>query len=146
MQLDAWGLPVSTSSRDAVDAYDRGLRSLLGFGADAADCFRAALDADPAFALARAALATPLYLYAQLSLGRVEVLAAAAAAGDLPARERRHVEALALWVAGRGHEAVPLIKAILADHPRDLMLIQRLYFIYFWQGRSDEMLELTRSV
>jgi hypothetical protein len=31
---DAYGLAVSTSSRPAVDAYDRGVRALLGFGAD----------------------------------------------------------------------------------------------------------------
>ena len=30
---DAYGLPVSIASRAAVDAYDRGVRALLGFGA-----------------------------------------------------------------------------------------------------------------
>ena len=51
---DAYGNPVSSSSRAAVDAYDRGVRALLGFGADTIDSFRAALQADPGFALARA--------------------------------------------------------------------------------------------
>ena len=48
---------VTTTSRAAVDAYDRGVRGLLGFGADTIDCFREALAHDPDFALARAALA-----------------------------------------------------------------------------------------
>ena len=39
---DAYGLPVSTSSRAAVDAYDDGVRALLGFGADTAESFRRA--------------------------------------------------------------------------------------------------------
>ena len=34
MLRDAYGLPVSTTSAAAVDAYDRGVRGLLGFGAD----------------------------------------------------------------------------------------------------------------
>jgi hypothetical protein len=56
---DACGLAVSTDSRNAVDAYDRGIRALLGFGADTVDSFRAPVDADPAFALARAGLGEP---------------------------------------------------------------------------------------
>jgi tetratricopeptide (TPR) repeat protein len=146
MLRDAWGLPMSTSSRAAADAYDRGIRALLGFGDGTASCFREALDADPDFALARAGLAVSLYLNEQLSLGRAEMEHALIAAHDLPPREKGHVGALALWVTGRGHEAVPLIKEILAEHPLDFMLVQRLYFIYFWQGRSAEMLALTRSL
>ena len=143
---DAYGLPVSTSSRAAVDAYDRGVRALLGFGAVTAGAFEEALRHDPDFALARAALAVSLYLDEKLPEGRAAMAAARAAAPALPPRARRHVEALALWVGGRSNDAIGLIKEILAEHPRDMVLIQRLYFIYFWQGRSADMLELTRSV
>ena len=41
---DAYGNPVSSVSRAAVDAYDRGVRGLLGFSANIIDSFRA--DAD----------------------------------------------------------------------------------------------------
>ena len=146
VQKDAYGLEVSTSDRAAVDAYDRGVRALLGFGADTIECFRAAVAADPDFALARAGLAVSLYLMEKIPEGRAQMELAAGVAASLPPRERRHVEALALWVAGRGNEALPLMKALLAEHPRDLLLMQRLYFIYFWQGRSAEMLELMESV
>ena len=146
VQKDAYGLEVSTSDRAAVDAYDRGVRALLGFGADTIECFRAAVAADPDFALARAGLAVSLYLLEKIPEGRAQIELATGVAASLPPRERRHVEALALWVAGRGNEALPLMKALLAEHPRDLLLMQRLYFIYFWQGRSAEMLELTESV
>ena len=142
---DHYGNPVSSASRAAVDAYDRGVRGLLGFSADIIDRFRGALEADPDFVLARAALAVSLYLAEKIPEGRAEMDEAAAAAAALPSRERRHVEALALWVAGRGNDAVPLIKESLVDYPRDMLLMQRLYYIYFWQGRSAEMLELTRS-
>lgn len=143
---DLYGNPLSSASRVAVDAYDRGVRGLLGFSADIIDSFRAALEADRDFVLARAALAVSLYLAEKIPEGRAEMDRAAAAAASLPLRERRHVEALALWVAGRANDAIPLIKEILAEHPRDMVLMQRLYYIYFWQGRSAEMLELTRSV
>src|SRR5215468_1700621 len=143
---DLYGNAVSSSSRPAVDAYDRGVRGLLGFGADIIDNFRAALEADPDFVLARAALAVSLYLAEKIPEGRAEMDRASAVVALLPPRERRHVEALALWVAGRANDAIPVIKEILVEHPRDMVLVQRLYFIYFWQGRSAEMLELTRLV
>ena len=147
---DAYGLTVSTGSRAAVDAYDRGVRALLGFGAETMDEFRRAVAADPDFVLARVALAVALYLDEQLPAGRAEMERAvtddAAQATTLTGRERRHVEALRLFVGGRGNDAIPVMKEILAEHPRDVLLMQRLYFIYFWQGRSADMLEVTTGV
>lgn len=147
---DAYGLPVTTASRVAVDHYDRGVRALLGFGAEAIADFRQAVTADPEFVLAAAALAVSLYLDEQIPAARAAMEQAtalgAAQAARLTARERRHLEALGLFVGGRSNEAIALMKAILAEHPRDMVLMQRLYYIYFWQGRSAEMLALTESV
>src|SRR5258705_8864047 len=145
---DAYGLTVSSDSRAAVDGYDRGVRALLGFAADTVTAFEGALAADPEFVLARAGLAVSRYLNGGVPGGGAAMDRAVAAAktSDLSARERRHLEALALWVGGRGNDAIPLIREILAEHPRDLMLVQRLYYIHFWQGRSEEMLALTESV
>lgn len=147
---DAYGLTVSTTSRAAVDAYDRGVRALLGFGAETVAAFRQAVAADPDFVLARAALAVALYLDEHIPAGRAEMERAAAdgaaQGASLTGRERRHVEALRLFVGGRGNDAIPVMKEILAEHPRDMLLMQRLYFIYFWQGRSAEMLEVTTAV
>lgn len=147
---DAYGLPLTTGSRAAVDAHDRGVRSLLGFGADAIDCFRHAVAADPDLVLARAALAVALYLDEQIPAARAEMERAvadgAARAASLTPRERRHLEALRLFVGGRGNDAIAVMREILADFPRDMVLMQRLYYIFFWQGRSAEMLQLTGSV
>jgi tetratricopeptide (TPR) repeat protein len=147
---DAYGQAVTTASRVAVDHYDRGVRALLGFGAGAIDDFRQALAADPEFVLAAAALAVSLYLDEQIPAARAameEATALGAARVDrLTARERRHSEALGLFVSGRSNDAIALMKAILAEHPRDMVLMQRLYYIYFWQGRSADMLALTESV
>ena len=147
---DAYGLTVSTGSRAAVDAHDRGVRALLGFGAETVDEFRRAVAADPDFVLARAALAVALYLDEHIPAGRAEMERAVAdgatQAATLTGRERRHLEALRLFVGGRGNDAIPVMKEILAEHPRDVLLMQRLYFLYFWQGRSADMLEITTEV
>ncbi|HYB70566.1 MAG TPA: hypothetical protein VEH80_07850 [Candidatus Bathyarchaeia archaeon] len=149
MTRDAYGLAVSTSSRPAVDAYDRGVRALLGFGADTVERFREAVAADPEFALARAALAVALYLDEQIPAARGEMERAtadgAARAASLTGRERRHLDALGLFVGGRGNDAITVMREALAEFPRDVLLMQRLYYIYFWQGRSADMLEVTRA-
>jgi tetratricopeptide (TPR) repeat protein len=132
---DAYGLAVSTSSRAAVDAHDRGVRALLGFGADTVECFRQALAADPDFVLARATLAVALYLDEQIPEARAEIERAVAdgavQAASLTPRERRHLDALRLFVGGRGNDAIAVMQEILADSGG---------------GRSAEMLEVTRAV
>ena len=86
---DLYGNAVSSHSRPAVDAYDRGVRGLLGFSADIIDSFRAALATDPDFVLARAALAVALFLAEQMTEARTEMQRASASAATLPPRERR---------------------------------------------------------
>src|SRR5262249_17319417 len=105
MLRDAYGLPVSSTSAAALHAYDRGVRALLGFGADTIDRLEEAVGHDPDFALARAALGVSLYLAEKIPEGRRAMEAASAAAATLPERERRHVEALALWMSGRAYDA-----------------------------------------
>jgi tetratricopeptide (TPR) repeat protein len=143
---DAYGLEVTTASRAAVDAYDLGVRALLGFGADPAESFVEALRHDPDFALAQAALGVSLYLDERIPEGRAAMERASGRPPGLSARERRHVEALGQWVAGRGNEAIPVMREHLGEYPRDMVVLQRLYFILFWQGRSVDILETTRAV
>jgi tetratricopeptide (TPR) repeat protein len=38
------------------------------------------------------------------------------------------------------------MRAHLAAFPRDLVIVQRLYMLWFWQGRFPEMLELTTAM
>src|SRR5262249_34939850 len=82
----------------------------------------------------RAPRAVALCLDEQCAEGRAAMQSAVAAAPALSERERRHVEALSLWVGGRAFDAIAAMRAILADHPRDVVVLQRLYFTYFWQG------------
>src|SRR5262249_61539604 len=68
--------------------------------------------------------------------------AARVAAGSQTDRERRHVEGLALLMEGKGNDAASAMRAHLADYPRDLLVFQRVYFVWFWQGKFPEMLAL----
>jgi len=143
---DAYGLPVTTAVPAALETYDRAVRALLGWESTALDLFRAAAAADPGLALAHAGAAVCLFLEERFAETREATEAARAAAAVLPERERGHVEALTLWTSGKMDDAVEAMRAHLATFPRDVMVFQRLYYIYFWQGRFPDMLALTQAM
>lgn len=145
MPNDAYGLPV-TASREALATYDRAVRALLGWQADALDLFRAATALDPGLALAHAGAAVCLFLEERFGETKAAADAARAAAAGQTERERSHVEALTLWTSGRADDAVTAMHAHLATYPRDVMVVQRLYYIFFWQGRFPEMLEMSQAM
>jgi tetratricopeptide (TPR) repeat protein len=146
MHTDAWGLPVTTSSVRALEHYDRGIRGLLGWEACALDEFRHALREDPSLALAHAGVAVCLFLEEQFVEARAAAEAARTASKGASARERGHVEAMALLVTGKPPDAERAMREHLAAFPRDLAVLQRLYFIWFWQGRFPEMLDFTTVI
>ena len=138
MPNDAYGLAVTTSS-DALATYDRAVRALLGWQADALDLFRAATALDPGLALAHAGAAVCLFLEERFAETKAAGEAARAAAAGQTERERSHVEALTLWTSGRvarggdgdarppggvsarrDGRAAPLLRLLLAGQlPRD---------------------------
>jgi tetratricopeptide (TPR) repeat protein len=146
MPTDAWGLPVTTSSTRALEHYDNGIRGLLGWEASALGEFRKALDDDPGLAVAHAGAAVCLFLEEKFAEARAAAEAARAAAGGLTARERSHVEAMALLVGGKPPDAERAMKEHLSAFPRDLAVLQRLYFIWFWAGRFPEMVDFTSAI
>lgn len=145
MPLDAYGLPVTTASPTALDTYVRAAHAMLGWQASALDQFRAAAAQDPGLALAHAGAAACLFLEERFGEARAASEAARAAAAGLTPRERGHVEAMTAWVSGDMGAAERAMRAQLAEHPRDALIFQRLYFVFFWQGRFPEMLEFTTA-
>src|SRR3990170_3761948 len=131
MRRDAYGLPVSTGAASALEAYDRGVEGLLGWDGSALELFRNATAQDPGFALAHAGAAVCLFLEERFAEAREAAKAARAAAGAQTERERSHVDALALLVEGRVGDAEQAMRVHLAENPRDLIVFQRLYFIWF---------------
>ncbi|HEU5196325.1 MAG TPA: hypothetical protein VFW70_16410 [Methylomirabilota bacterium] len=146
MRHDAYGLPITAATADALTTYDRGVRALLGWEADALLLFQAAGALDPGLALAHAGAAICLFLEERFAETKEMTEKARAAAASLPEREKSHVEGIALWTSGKPDDAAAAMLAHLAKWPRDIMVFQRLYYIYFWQGRFPEMLELTQRL
>ena len=146
MRDDAYGLTVTTASADALTTYDRAVQALLGWQADALALFQAAAAHDPGLAVAHAGAAVCLFLEERFAETKAATDAARAAAATLSERERSHVEALTMWTSGKVDDAAPAMRAHLGRFPRDVMVFQRLYYVYFWQGRFPEMLELTTAM
>ena len=145
MLSDCYGLPVTTHSQEAVQWFDQGLRGLLGFRKDTAQCFQHALDLDPAFNLAQS------YLGVHYFLEESEEMVARAQAcftkanentARLTEREGDVIETLSLWAGGKVGEAMRRMHAAIEQRPQEIVLIQRLYFVYFVQGAAEKFHEL----
>jgi tetratricopeptide (TPR) repeat protein len=143
---DAYGLPVSTADPEALALYDRAVRALQAWQADALALFRAAAERDPGLALAHAGAAVCLFLEERFPETKAATEAARAAVTGQTERERSHVAALTAWTSGQVAPAETLMREHLTRWPRDAMVLQRLYYVYFWLGRFPEMLALTDAL
>lgn len=143
MPADQFALPVTTTSTAAVEAYDRAVHGLLGWDGATLDMFNRAVEVDPEFALAHAGAAVCYFLDERFPEARAAAERARVAAANATPRERGHVEAMAQLITGRPDQAERAMREHLASYPRDLAVLQRLYFVWFWQGRFPEMLEMT---
>ena len=146
MPTDRYGLPVSTADPAALALYDRAVYALQAWQADALSLFRAAAERDPALALAHAGAAVCLFLEERFPETKAATEAARAAVVGASPRERSHVAALTAWTSGQVLEAERLMREHLATWPRDVMVFQRLYYVYFWLGRFPDLLALTDSL
>jgi TolA-binding protein len=131
MRDDAYGLTVSTASSAALATYDRAVLALLGWQADALALFREAAAQDPGLALAHAGTAVCLFLEERFAETKEATDVARTAAAGQSERERSHVEALTLWTSGKVDDAARAMRAHLERFPRDVMVFQRLYYVYF---------------
>lgn len=123
MLSDRYGLPISTASQTTQAAYIAGCDCVLSAEHGAQAHLAQAIEADPGFALAHAALARDRFLMGDMAGARQ----AAARARELVAatgteRERSHVNVLCLPMEGKGGEALAATRAHLASHPRDAMV------------------------
>lgn len=146
MPNDGYDLAVSTRDAEALALYDRAVRALQAWQADALMLFRAAAERDPGLALAHAGAAVCLFLEERFAETKAATETARAAVAGQSERERSHVAALTAWTSGQVPQAEALMREHLARWPRDAMVFQRLYYVYFWLGKFPEMLALTDSL
>jgi tetratricopeptide (TPR) repeat protein len=139
---DIHGLPVSSSSPDAVAAFDRTILSYLQYRLDTPEHLARALAADPEFGLAHCVKG----YFAMLSYKQANVPMAAEAArsarlwtAHATRREQAHVDALEAWIAGDLDRMLARWESILAEDPLDVLAFRLAHFNHFWLGQPQEM-------
>ena len=121
---DLYGLPISTQSEAAAHAYRRGIELMLSAWPGASEAFDLAIESDPDFALAHAARSRQHLIYAELPAAQEKAAAARRlAAANATAREKSHVEILALTTEGQPAQALENTLAHLASWPRDALIM-----------------------
>ncbi|WP_420625280.1 tetratricopeptide repeat protein [Candidatus Poriferisodalis sp.] len=144
---DRYGLELSTSSAAARDAYVEGIDQMLSAEAGVEDSLAEALEADPNFALAHAALARQHQVYARVPEAQAAAATAVELRGGTTAREQRHIEIIDLLVTGKVPQALELIGRHLDDHPRDAFALAPACGVFGaigFSGRIDREAELLR--
>ncbi|MCM0020334.1 MAG: hypothetical protein NBV67_10105, partial [Tagaea sp.] len=122
MPVDRNGYGLSTSD-DAAAAFDDGVEKILSANVGAAEAFGRALEADPFYAPAHAALARHHQMHANRAEAKAALAAAREHAGRFAGREAGLTNCLALVVEGKADLALPAIHAHMRDVPRDALAV-----------------------
>lgn len=152
MLADRYGLPLSTASALARDAYVAGADCVLAAVAGPEAHFKRALEADADFALAHAGLARALFLAAQSREARAAATRARELATRATPREQSHVNAIALAIEGKVPEALAATREHMAQYPRDAMALAPATGVFGLIGfsgrpnREAELLEFLRGL
>lgn len=121
---DRYENPVSTPSRDAVAHYISGVDCFLAARFGAVEAFRAAVAADPGFALAHAGLARAAMMAGDMALAKSALGEAKIASGGLSEREKAHIAIFELLLSGNAPAARDAVSVHIATYPRDAMIAQ----------------------
>ncbi|MEO0679669.1 MAG: tetratricopeptide repeat protein [Pseudomonadota bacterium] len=123
---DRYDNPLSTASHAARDAYDGALDALLAGAPDMVSRFEAVAAVDPGFALGHADLSRARLVTGDGPGARAALADAlqAADSGGADSRERSHINVFDLMLQGRAADALAAVRAHVADHPRDALVVQ----------------------
>ena len=139
---DPRGNPVSTASAPALDASESALWRMLSFYGAPLDDLDAAIAADPRWILPRlmqAGFLLSLTEPALVGAANATLDAAEALAGNGNDRERAHLAALRLLVAGDWSGAGDAWQHVLDDHPRDALALQWAHLFDFYRGDAARL-------
>jgi tetratricopeptide (TPR) repeat protein len=139
---DRRGVPVSTSSKHALERYEDAIELFHSYFNDPLAVIDNALAEDPDFVLGhcfRAGLMLSATDKAAEAALEDSVAAAEALWDRANERERGHILAGRAWAQGRFDRAVELYGAILADYPRDSLALQLAHLGDFYLGHSGQL-------
>lgn len=125
---DRLGLPLSTSSAEALRRFEEGVAHLLAADGEAGPHFEAATRLDPSFSMAQFMLAREYLLQGNLSRARGPLLRTVATLAAATAREQAHVRVSLELFINNDERAFANARAHLERHPRDLVLLD----VYTW--------------
>lgn len=121
---DLYGLPVSTPSGRAARAYRQGIELMLSGWPGGSEALELAIEADPDFALAHAARSRMHLIYGEMPSAQETAAAARQlVARNGTAREKSHVEILALTTQGQSAKALDMALGHLESWPRDALIM-----------------------
>ena len=141
---DDRGLPFTTSSAEAAEHFNQAMRCYHDYKLPMGGHVKAALAADPEFALAHTMKGYMMMMFgtvATLPSARKSLAAAETLAEGATERERMHMAALSDWIEGDIDGSNRHFERILADHPQDLLALKILNFSYFWLGDKANVLQ-----
>ena len=119
---DHVGLPITTQCREAATRYAEGIELLVRSAPDALPALRAAVAADPALGVARAALALAVADLATVEDLLLDVVDAHGASASASRRERQHIEVVAVALRGDADRARALALDHLREFPDDVVV------------------------
>ena len=137
---DRFGLPLTTESAQAAENYGRAVDLMLSANTGAEPLLEEALAADPEFALAHIARARLCQVQARIPEAKEAAAKARGLAARVSAREKGHIETIALAIDGAGPQAMARLEAHVADYPRDAMplsLALGVFGLLGFSGRVD---------
>ena len=121
---DEYGNKLSTNSFEAVDFYNKGTHQFLGAEPGVENSFRAAIDADPEFALAHIGYAREMQLRGRSADMRQSLNRAIEYAENLSEREQSHLNVSSLLLRGKSAEARLAVYEHVKHWPRDVLIAQ----------------------
>lgn len=140
MFTDRYGLELTTTSPRAAELYRKGLDHSLAAEAEAEECFAEAFREDPSFALAAIGEGRMLQFRGRAMEAREAAAKARALAEITTRREQQHIACIATAIEGDSNAALLLLKAHLADFPRDAFALSQacgVYGLIGFSGRVD---------
>lgn len=120
---DRYGLEVTTSSEEACNAYVAAVDRVLAADGHVENILATAIQADPRFALAHAAIGRQHHLMGRGKDARAALETATNLAASATVREQQHVEILRNIVTGQVPASFELTQEHLTDYPRDAFVL-----------------------
>ena len=142
---DITGLDVSTTSSDALAAYERGLDLFLRWRGGAVEALDAAVQSDPRFALAHCTKAYIAWRMGRADLATTAARKATAVADDARhERERLHLQAVESMGRGDHAGAYDVLGRIAERYPTDRMAVRIIGLNCITQGDYRGGIDIAR--